>query len=555
MWGPKKHRARTHRPARLAIGVLSATMAIGAFAPGIAAASERTPGDVEAEEFVRLQYNDFLARQPDAGGLAFWATRIDDGVDLALLIESMVDSPEFSTVVAPMVRLYQAHLGRAPDYDGLVFWSGQLSAGRPLTSISEHFSRSAEFTSLYGSLTDVEYVELVYQNVLGRGADAGGRAFWVDRLSQGVGRGEMMAQFSESPEFVDGTDGLVKATMLYLGLLRRVPDAGGLEFWAGRIDGGMLYRTAMHGFLYSPEYQQRLGELFPASNPLTGEATSALRAVPALAVKIDNVANARPQVGLNEADIVIEEMVEGSFTRLIAVFQSDEPAHVGPVRSIRTTDFDVLSMFNTPLLAASGANAGVLAGLDAAPIINVNALVVGSAYFRAAGRRAPHNMFLQTAEARAFAAGQGGVPGALFAYHAATEPFSGAGIAPSGGVAVDFGNQNVAYAWDAGSRSWIRSQNGSVHNDADGRPASPTNLVVLDTQYRPSAADAESPEAITVGSGVAHVFSAGQVVTGTWERAAANQPYTLRDAAGAVIELATGTTWVELAPPGSVTLR
>ena len=90
--------------------------------------------------------------------------------------------------------------------------------------------------------------------------------------------------------------------------------------------------------------------------------------------------------------MVYEEMVEGSLTRLVAVFHSQDPAVVGPVRSVRVSDFDILAAYNHPLLAASGANPGVLRALDDAPVVNVNALKVDE-YWRDS-RRPPSRICL-----------------------------------------------------------------------------------------------------------------------------------------------------------------
>lgn len=551
MWGTNRSvRRATRRGTSLARGAAALALAGAVAVPAPAGAV--SPDDVDPDDFVTLQYQDFLARNPDAGGLEFWAERLRGGTDPASLIETMATSDEFASSVAPMVRLYQAHLQRMPDYDGLVFWVGQLGGGRPLAEISEHFSRSNEFQTKYGSLTDAEYVELVYDNVLDRSPDAAGLAFWVGWLGDGGSRGALMANFSESSEHVAATDGRVKATMLYLGLLRRVPDSSGLDWWADQLQNGMPWHTAMHGFLHSDEYRERLDALFAETHPLTGEATATATDLPALAVKIDNVANARPQLGIRHADVVVEEMVEGSFTRLIAIYQSGEPAQVGPVRSIRSTDFDVLAMLDWPLLAASGANGGVLGQLDGARVVNVNALEAGNAYYRASGRRAPHNMFATTARLRAFAGSQGATPGSVFTYRDAAAPVPGS---PSGGVFIDFGNSDARWTWDAPRAAWTRLQNGSAHVDADGGVVAPQNVVVLEVTYGVSAIDAESPEAHTVGSGTAHVFTGGNVATGTWSRSAATDPFTLKDAAGNVIGLTAGQTWVELAPAGAVTLR
>ncbi len=512
------------------------------------------PGDLSDEDFVAQQYEDFLTRAPDAGGLAFWTAQLQAGVEPAALIEFMVNSPEFQLSVAPMVRLYYAHFRRSPDFDGLQFWTSRMAQGTTLAAVSENFALSPEFQTRYGSLSDGEYVDLVYLNVLGRPAEPAGRAFWLGQLANGTSRGAMMSLFSEGPEFKGQTDGLVKATMLYVGLFHREPDDNGLNFWAERLDQGDDYRQVMTGFLNSPEYQSRLASQFGAVHPLTGERTNEPTNVPALALKIDNSPRARPQIGLNQADLVYEELVEGRITRFIAIFQSRVPAQVGPIRSIRTGDFDVLAQFNNALFGASGGNSQVLERLAGENVVNVNALVAGNAYFRVGGRSAPHNLVTSPAALRNFANGRGGVPAQLFSYRLAGSPLP-AVARPTKGVAIDYGSSTASYVWDPRLRGWVRSQNGTIHVDSNGRPIAPDNVVVQITNYGISAADGESPEAVTVGSGEVLVFTNGSLIQGTWSRAQATDPIVFKDTNGNVIKLTTGTTWVSLAPVGSVTIR
>ncbi len=539
---------------RRIIALTLALLALVSATTATSPAGATNPGDLSDKEFVIRQYEDFLGRAPDAGGLAYWTSLLQDGESPAALIEFMVASPEFERSVAPMVRLYYAHLRRSPDYGGLRFWTGRINAGEALETISENFTESAEFQAKYGALTDVEYVDLVYVNVLERTADAGGRAYWIGQLDSGVTRGAMMSLFSESAEFKAKTNGLVKASMLYVGLLQRSPDKDGLDYWAGRIDSGIAYRDIMAGFLESAEYRNRTEALFSSSHPLTGQLTGQLTGVPALAIKIDNAPGARPHIGLSQADIVYEEMVEGNLSRFIAVFQSQTPGAVGPVRSIRTGDFDVLEQFNTPLLGASGANRFVLAQLKNEPVINVNALVAGGAYYRTNSKSAPHNLLVDPAKLWDFAGDRGGIPSPIFSYRrdGAARP----GVAEStGGVKIDFGNSTASYQWDVGRQGWLRTQNGTSHVENTGRRIAPDNVVVQVTQYQASAADGRSPEAVTIGSGEAFVFTDGFMIRGTWSRSRADAPMVLKDQNGKIIKLTTGSTWVELAPPASVTLR
>jgi len=98
-------------------------------------------------------------------------------------------------------RLYRAYFLREPDQGGFGYWYLQSASGRSLASISETFARSSEFRRRYGSLDDRRFVDLVYRNVLGRSADAGGSAYWLARLGKGASRGSVMVAFSDSSEY------------------------------------------------------------------------------------------------------------------------------------------------------------------------------------------------------------------------------------------------------------------------------------------------------------------------------------------------------------------
>ena len=130
-------------------------------------------------------------------------------------------------------------------------------------------------------------------------------------------------------------------------------------------------------------------------DPLTGLPVTQRR--PALAVKIDNSPDARPQSGLNQADVVFEELVESGITRYIAVFHSTDAEVVGPVRSGRTSDLVILTNLNRPLFGSSGGNSGVLAELNEANLSNVIENRAPSAYYRDNSRDAPHNLYTSTA--------------------------------------------------------------------------------------------------------------------------------------------------------------
>jgi len=123
-------------------------------------------------------------------------------VTLCSLMPRPFDSPEFQGVAAPIAQLYAAYFTRIPDPAGLQHWITRHKAGMSLAAISDAFANSPEFQATYGSLTDAQFVTLVYRNVLGRDPDPDGFAYWVGQLSsRRLPRSQVMLGFSESPEY------------------------------------------------------------------------------------------------------------------------------------------------------------------------------------------------------------------------------------------------------------------------------------------------------------------------------------------------------------------
>jgi hypothetical protein len=209
--------------------------------------------------FAAQQYRDFLAREGDPDGLNFWATSLASGAySGGQMIEAFFASAEFQGVIAPVARLYFAYFLRVPDYAGLDFWIGYFRSGNSLESISSFFAGSAEFQARYGALDNAAFVNLVYQNVLGRAPDAPGFEFWKGQLDTGaMSRGQVMLGFSESAEYRQAVNSEVYVTMMYMGMLRRAPEAGGFDFWVQYLDGGQSGLALIDGFRASPEYRAR----------------------------------------------------------------------------------------------------------------------------------------------------------------------------------------------------------------------------------------------------------------------------------------------------------
>jgi len=213
----------------------------------------------DTTEFVKQQYRDFLNREAEPGGLQYWVGVIDSGaMTRAQVIESFFWSEEFGATIAPVVRLYFAYFLRIPDYEGLMYWINVYKSGWSLEAISDSFAGSEEFQQTYGALSNEAFVNLVYQNILGRAPDPGGYAFWVGELNSGRRtRGQVMIGFSESPEYKGLTGHEVYVTMMYIGMLRRAPEEEGFNFWVNYLDSGNSGLALIDGFLYSQEYADR----------------------------------------------------------------------------------------------------------------------------------------------------------------------------------------------------------------------------------------------------------------------------------------------------------
>ncbi|MGI9350057.1 MAG: DUF4214 domain-containing protein, partial [Rhizobiaceae bacterium] len=177
---------------------------------------------------------------------------------------------------AQTFRIYQAALDRTPDGDGLEYWSSRLLDGtETILTVANGFVTSTEFVTTYGSLDDTQFVNLLYNNVLDREADAGGLAAWLNALATGLTRAEVVVGFSESKEFIGNTQEANAAFLssgiptvltddvyrLYQATLDREPDAAGLLGWLTALGGGATKQQVADGFVSSTEFQSVYGAL------------------------------------------------------------------------------------------------------------------------------------------------------------------------------------------------------------------------------------------------------------------------------------------------------
>ncbi len=184
--------------------------------------------------FVRQLYRDLLGREAESAGITHWSGQLAAGLDRSELVSTFVASAEFDANAGAVARLYHAVLGRSPDYCGFNYWMGERLQGRSSESIAADFLSSTEFAGSNPSLGNEAFVDLLYQNVLGRPADTAGKVYWLNQLTQGQSRAMVLDGFVQSAENKAAMTDEVAIDLLYLGLLDRAPDQPGWDYWHGQ---------------------------------------------------------------------------------------------------------------------------------------------------------------------------------------------------------------------------------------------------------------------------------------------------------------------------------
>jgi hypothetical protein len=295
----------------------------------------------------------------------------------------------------------------------------------------------------------------------------------------------------------------------------------------------------------------------PVLWPLTGLPTSGSTNRPALAVKIENSIDARPQTGLNAADMVWEEVVEGGITRYVAVYQSTLPPTIGPVRSVRPMD----PMIAGPLHGVLAFSGGQQKYISAAAHVGLQVLSndAGDAgFYRTSSRPAPHNVYASPAKLLAQADSRHrAAPQPQFLFAGATEqPTAVAAGKPATSLSLTMsGVGHPRWTWSPTAGRWLRSEYTTPAVGADSKRLAATNVVVLRVKVvNTSALDPAGnpvPETLLAGTGGALVASGGHAVVATWAKPSVTAPVQLTGPDGAPVRLAPGNTWIELVPTGT----
>ena len=269
-----------------------------------------------------------------------------------------------------------------------------------------------------------------------------------------------------------------------------------------------------------------------------------------LAVKIDDTNSAHPQIGLEDADVVYIEQVEGGLTRLAAIFSSTIPVRIGPVRSARISDIDILSQYGRVAFAYSGAQRKLLPVIAAANLEDLGAQHESSKIFTTdPTRNAPYAMVL-----RADLLMQKIVDENLQVDSAKSVGFvfgdNPEGGAPTQKVVVNWPAATYSADWSQKESRWLLTHNGRLNLADSGVVLGPTTLVIQMVKISPSEYGDKfggvTPLSETIGTGKAYVLRNGELFTTTWNRAFADSGTTFTLPDGSSMNFAPGQVWVAL---------
>ena len=281
-------------------------------------------------------------------------------------------------------------------------------------------------------------------------------------------------------------------------------------------------------------------------SPLTGLPVDKLR--PVVAVKIDNAVLARPQRGLDQADVVYEEVVEGRMTRFLAIFSSNAVSDIGPVRSVRESDLPLLRAYGKVAFGFSGGNTGVVRKVRAAQVFDASYDQNPGAY-TSAGRRADAYNFVPSYD-RLLARAPLSAPAQDVGFRFGAVSKTGASSGKT--VSVVWSRYaHTQWAWSPAQKAYVRSMDGRPAMLKDGKRQSAPNVLVQyvavkNSQYR-DVGGAASPYTTTTGTGKFTLLRDGKAISGTWKRNGVGATRYL-DKSGKDVRLHTGPVWVMLVP-------
>jgi hypothetical protein len=212
------------------------------------------------DAFVIQQFQDFWGRRPTSAELTQYRNQINGGTAPSSVINSLwTNAAGHANVMPQITRLYSAFYLRIPDADGLLYWAGERRKGVSLITVANKFAQLQEFRTLYGQLSNAQFVDLVYENVLERPASTTDRNYWTAELNSGRrSRGQVMIGFSEAAEYKTKYQHDINAALVMIEMLRRTPTTLQRDELSAALKGGQSLPATFAQIMATPEYRDRV---------------------------------------------------------------------------------------------------------------------------------------------------------------------------------------------------------------------------------------------------------------------------------------------------------
>jgi hypothetical protein len=276
-------------------------------------------------------------------------------------------------------------------------------------------------------------------------------------------------------------------------------------------------------------------------------ADQAAQKSPVTAIMIENSPEARPQSGLNQAEVVYEAIAEGGITRFLALYQQHKPQLIGPVRSVRMYYLDWLAPYQ-PSVAHVGGSAAALAEVRNGNYRDIDQFFNGAYYWRSTDRYAPHNVYTSFEKLDALNAKKGYTSSEFTSFPRTDGGAAKTQNATSVDVTISSALFNSHYDYDATTNTYKRSEGGEAHLDREEGQLAPSSVVVMDIDMSLIMQDGYREDITTSGTGKAYVFQNGVVQAVTWQKTDHSSPLRLIDAEGKDLSLVRGQTWITAVP-------
>lgn len=302
----------------------------------------------------------------------------------------------------------------------------------------------------------------------------------------------------------------------------------------------------------TPQAKVKEVELPKYYSPLTGvlvESDAATKQA-VTGIMVENHPDARPQSGLKEAGVIFEAICEGGITRFLVLNQSEKPALIGPVRSVRMYYISWASAFDASI-AHVGGNIDALAEMRNGTHRDLDEFSYANTYWRSDDRYAPHNMYTSSASLDTLNSQLGYTNSTFKGFSRIDGKPSDIPNATNVNITISDELFNSSYVYDATTNTYARFQAGEAHLDRELGQITPSVVIgMFVDEYTGPSAEGSEEYIDTINSGRAVIFQNGIATEATWQKTGPTSQIIFTDINGLDIPLIRGQTWIAAVPNG-----